>query len=79
MIPPQSVMKQPPVRRKNVKKPKGKKEEPKEEPQPAQESEKYLPKEWELDIPEEFWGRFSSEDEWWAFAAEEGDEESAMN
>lgn len=75
----ESVMKQPPVRKKNVKKPKGKKEEPKEEPQPAQESEKYLPKEWELDIPEEFWGRFSSEDEWWSYAAEEGDEESVMN
>ena len=43
------------------------------------ETVKYLPKEWELDIPEEFWGRFSAEDEWWAFAAEEGEEESAMN
>ena len=75
----ETVVKQPPAKKKAVKKPKGKREEPKESPQPEQKSEKYLPKEWELDIPEEFWGRFSAEDEWWAFAAEEGEEESAMN
>ena len=42
-------------------------------------TDRYLPKEWELDIPEEFWGRFSAEDEWWSYAAEEGDEESVTN
>lgn len=41
-------------------------------------SSSYLPKEWELDIPKDFWGKFSTEDEWWDYA-KGGDGESAMS
>ena len=76
----ETAVKQPSVRKKREGKPRAKKEEPKPTPQPEPKPEKYLPKEWELDIPEEYWGRFSSEDEWWVYAAaEEGEEESATN
>ncbi|MBO5967305.1 MAG: hypothetical protein J6S14_02270 [Clostridia bacterium] len=44
-----------------------KKKETKAEPPPPVE-EKYLPQEWELEIPPEMWGKFSTEEKWWAYA-----------
>ena len=43
-------------------------------PPPAETADaEYLPQVWELEIPREFWGRFATEDDWWAFAGGQSD------
>lgn len=36
------------------------------------QTEKYVPLYWELTIPEEYWGRFKTEDDYWDYRAKEG-------
>lgn len=40
---------------------------------PPQDEEKYLPQWWELTIPKELWGRFGTEDAYWEYAAQGGE------
>lgn len=45
-----------------------------EKPQaPPEEEGKYMPLWWELTIPKELWGRFGTEDEYWEYAAQGGE------
>ena len=40
----------------------------------SEENQKdYKPKEWELEIPKEMWGRFSTEEDYWSHAEESED------
>ena len=56
-------------------KPEKKKEVKKKKPQePPKEEEKYIPLWWELNIPQDLWGRFDTEDEYWEYAAQGGED-----
>ena len=43
-----------------------------------EKSTSYQPKEWELEIPRNMWGKFSTEEEWWRYA-KGGEDGSAMS
>ena len=49
------------------------KSEEKHEEQARVADDKYTPQEWELTIPRELWGRFGTEDEYWDYAAQGGE------
>lgn len=59
-----------PPKEKPEKKKEVKKTKPKE---PPAEEEKYTPLWWELNIPQDLWGRFDTEDEYWEYAAQGGE------
>ena len=59
-----------PQKEKAEKKKEAKKKAPKQQPERGE----YLPQWWELEIPQELWGRFGTEDEYWDYAATQGGE-----